>query len=89
MYGRNINRRNIVDDNDNIITLGKSLIKTSIKHVTAVINHFWNRFYKGHPLSLRENHCYYKNNTREKRELKINAVVIIQPWNYNTNRSNM
>ena len=39
MYGRNINRRNIVDDNDNIITLDKTLIKTRIKHVTAVTNH--------------------------------------------------
>ena len=43
MYGRNINRRNIVDDDGNVITLGKTLIKTHIKHVTAVTNHFWNR----------------------------------------------
>ena len=62
MYGGNINRRNIVDDNDNIISLGKSLIRTRIKHVTAVINRFWNRFL----LSLREKHYYYKNSTREK-----------------------
>ena len=46
MYGRNINRRNVVDDNDNIITLDKTLIKTCIKHVTAVTYYFWNRFYK-------------------------------------------
>ena len=89
MYGGNINRRNIVDGNENIISLGKSLIKTRIKHVTAVINRFWNRFYKEYLLSLREKHYYYKNSTREKQELKINAVVLIQPWNYNTNRNNM
>ena len=78
MYGRNINRRNIVNDNDNVITLDKTLIKTRIKHVTAVSNHFWNRFYKEYLLSLREQHRYHKNNTKEKRELKINDVVLIQ-----------
>ena len=78
MYGRNINRRNIVNDNDNVITLDKTLIKTRIKHVTAVSNHFWNRFYKEYLLSLREQHRYRKNNTKEKRELKINDVVLIQ-----------
>ena len=54
MYGRNINRRNIVDDNDSVITLDKKLIKTRIKHITVVSNYFWNRFYKKYPLSLRE-----------------------------------
>ena len=78
MYGRNINRRNIVDDNDNVITLDKTLIETRIKHVTAVTNHFWNRFYKEYLLSLREKHHYHKNNTKEKREFKINDVVLIQ-----------
>ena len=78
MYGQNINRRNIVDDDDSVITLDKTLIKTSIKHVTPVTNHFWNRFYKEYLLSLCENHCYHKNNTNEKRELKINDVVLIQ-----------
>ena len=64
MYGRNINRKNIVDYNDDIInvTLAKTLIKTRIKHVTAVRNHFWNRFYKEYLLSLRQKHCYHKNN---------------------------
>ena len=46
MYSRNINRRNIVNDNENVITLNKTLITTRIKHVTAVLNHLWNRFYK-------------------------------------------
>ena len=77
MYGRNINRRNIVNDNDNVITLDKTLIKTRIKHVTAVSNHFWDRFYKEYLLSLREKHLYHKNNTK-KRELKISDVVLIQ-----------
>ena len=65
MYVRNINRKNIVDYNDDIInvTLDKTLIKTRIKHVTAVTNHFWNRFYKEYLLSLRKKHCYHKNNT--------------------------
>ena len=62
MYGRNINRRNIVDDNDNVITVDKTLIKTRIKHVIAVTNHFWNRFYKEYLLSLREKQ--YKRKTR-------------------------
>ena len=44
MYGQNINRRSIVDDNDNIITLDKTLIKTRAKNVTTDTNHFWNRF---------------------------------------------
>ena len=78
MYGRNINRRNIVNDNDNVITLDKTLIKTRLKHVTAVSNHFWNRFYKEYLLSLREKHHYHKNNAKEKWELKINNVVLIQ-----------
>ena len=88
MYGRNINRRNIVNDNDNVITLDKTLIKTRIKHVTAVSNHFWNRFYKEYLLILREKHCYHKNNTNEKRELKINDVVLIQA-NKITPRNNL
>ena len=78
MYGRNINRRNIVNDNDNVITLDKTLITTRIKHVTAVLNHFWNRFYKEYLLSLCEKYRYQKNNTKKKRELKINDVVLIQ-----------
>ena len=77
-YGRNINRRNIANDNDNVISLDKTLIKTRIKYVTAVSNHFWNRFYKEYLLSLREKHFYHKKNTKEKRELKINDVVLIQ-----------
>ena len=60
MYGRNINRRNIVDDNDNIITLDKTLIKIRMKHVTVVTNHFWNKFYKSYLSSLREKLCYHK-----------------------------
>ena len=64
LHGRNINRRNIVNDNDNVITLAKTLIKTRTKHVTAVSNHFWNRFYKEYLLSLREKHRYHKNNTK-------------------------
>ena len=70
MYGRNINRRNIVDDIVNVVNLYKTLIKTRINHVTAVTNHFWNRFYI--------EYLYHKNNTNEKRELKINDVVLIQ-----------
>ena len=54
------------------------MIKTHIKYVTAVSNHFWNRFYKEYLLSLREKHRYHKNNTKEKREWKINDVVLIQ-----------
>ena len=77
MYGRNINRRNIVNDNDNVITLDKTLITTRVKHVTAVSNHFWNRFYKEYLLSLPEKHRY-KNNTKEKWELKIDDVVLIK-----------
>ena len=68
IYGRKINRRNIVDNNDNVITLDKTLIKTRIKHVTAVANHC-----KEYLLSLREKHIYQKNNTKEKREVKINT----------------
>ena len=45
MHGRNINRRNIVHDNNNVITLDKTLSKTRIKHVTVDDrNHFWDRF---------------------------------------------
>ena len=42
MYGRNINKRNIEYDNDDIITFDKTLINTRIKHVTTVTvtNHF-------------------------------------------------
>ena len=40
MYGQNINRRNIIVDNDNVIILDKTLIKTRIKHVTTVTNYF-------------------------------------------------
>ena len=78
MYDRNINRKNIVNDNDNVIKLDKTLIKTRIKHVTAASSHFRNRFYKEYLLPLREKHRYHKNNTNEKRELKINDVVLIQ-----------
>ena len=53
--GRNVNRVNIVDGNDDIITLDKALIKIRIKHVNTVTNHFWNRFYKEYLLSLRKN----------------------------------
>ena len=73
IYFRNINRRNIVDDNDDIITLDKTLIKTDVKHVTAIRNHFSNMFYKEYLISFREKHCYLKNNLNEKRELKINT----------------
>ena len=55
LCGRNVNRVNIVDDNDGIITLDKALIKIRIKHVNTVTNHFWNRFYKEYLLSLRKN----------------------------------
>ena len=62
MYRRNTNRRKIlVDDNDDIITLDKKLNKTPIKHVTrikhvtAVTNHFCNRFYKEYLLSFMKN----------------------------------
>ena len=68
IYGRKINRRNIVGNIDNVITLDKTLIKTRIKHVTAVANHF-----KEYLLSIREKYIYQKNNTKEKREVKINA----------------
>ena len=54
------------------------MIKSRIKHVAPVTNHFWNRFYKEYLLSLRGKHCYHKNNTNEKRELKINNVVSVQ-----------
>ena len=54
MYGQSINRRNIVDDNGNVITLDKTLIKTCIKHVTAVTNHFWNILNKEYLLSLKQ-----------------------------------
>ena len=43
MYGPNKNTRNIVDENENVITLEKILIKTCIKHVTVVTNQFLNR----------------------------------------------
>ena len=52
MYGRNINRKNIADDKGNIIIANKTLIKTRIKHVTAVTKHFWNRRYKEYLLSF-------------------------------------
>ena len=78
MYDRNINRKNIVNDNDNVIKLDKTLIKTRIKHVTAASSYFQNRFYKEYLLPLREKHRYHKNNTNEKWELKINDVVLIQ-----------
>ena len=51
MHGRNINRRNIVDDNGNVITLDKTLIQTQIKQVTATTNHFGIDFIK--------NICYH------------------------------
>ena len=56
MYGRNICRRNIDNNNDNVITLDKTLTKTRIKHVTAVSNQFKNIFDKEYLLSLREKH---------------------------------
>ena len=34
-YGRNINRRNTFNANDDIITLDKTLIKTRMKYCTA------------------------------------------------------
>ena len=43
MYCPNKNTRNIVDENENVITLEKILIKTRIKHVTVVTNQFLNR----------------------------------------------
>ena len=46
IYGDNINRRKIVDHNNDVITLDKTLIKTQIKHIIAVTNYFWNRFIK-------------------------------------------
>ena len=78
MYGRNLNRRNVVNDNYNVITLDKTLIKTRIKHVHSVSNHFWNRFYKEYLLSFRGKHRYHKSNTKEKRESKINNVLLIK-----------
>ena len=78
MCSRNINKRNIVDDNDNVITLDKTLIKTHIKHVTAVSKKFWNRFYEEYLLSICEKHRYHKNNTKEKWELKIKNAVLVQ-----------
>ena len=78
IYGRNINRRNIVNDNGDIVTLDKTLIKTRIKHVTVVTNYFWNWFYEEYLLSFLEKYCYHENNTNEKRELKINDVTFIQ-----------
>ena len=64
MYGRNINRRIIVNNNDNVITLDKPLTKTPIKHVTAVSNQFKNIFDKEYLLSLPEKHRYHKNNAK-------------------------
>ena len=79
MYGQNINRRNIVNDDGNVIILDKTLVKPRIKHdIVLNPNHFWIRFYKKYLLSLREKHRYHKNNIKEKRELKINNVVLIQ-----------
>ena len=78
MYGRNINRRNIVDGNENIIALDKTLIKTRFKHVTDIRNYFWNRFYKNINYHYVKNILIIKNNTNKKRELKINDVVLIQ-----------
>ena len=72
MYGPNINTRNIVDDSDSVTTLENILIKTHIKYVTTVKSHFLNRLYKEYLYN------YVKNNTKEKRELKINGVVLIQ-----------
>ena len=43
MHGPNKNTRNIVDENENVITLEKILIKTRIKHVIVVTNQFLNR----------------------------------------------
>ena len=40
MYGPNKNTRNIVDENENVITLEKILIKARIKYVTVVTNQF-------------------------------------------------
>ena len=41
MYGPNKNTRNIVDGNENVVTLDKKLIKMRIKYVTVVTNQFW------------------------------------------------
>ena len=41
MYGPNKNTRNIVDGNENVVTLDKKLIKTRINYVTVVTNQFW------------------------------------------------
>ena len=46
IYGPNISKRNIVDENDNVITLEKILIKARIKHVNVFINHILNRLHK-------------------------------------------
>ena len=62
--GLNINRRNIVNNNDKVITLNKTLTKTPIKHVTAVSNQFKNIFDKEYLLSLPEKHRYLKNNAK-------------------------
>ena len=78
MYSQNINKRNIVNDNDNVTTFDKTLIKTHIKHITAVSKKFWNRFYEEYLLSICEKHRYHKNNTKEKWELKLNYAVLIQ-----------
>ena len=78
MYGRKLNIRNIANDNDNVITLDNTLMQTRIKHVPAVSNHFWSSFYKEYLLSLCEKHLYHKSNTKEKRELKIKDVLLIQ-----------
>ena len=78
MYGRNINKRSIFDENNDIINLDKKLVRTRVKHVTAVTNHFWNRFYKEYLTSLREKHYYNKISTKENRQLQINDVVLIQ-----------
>ena len=40
MYGPNKNTRNIVDGNENVVTLDKKLIKTRINYVTVVTNQF-------------------------------------------------
>ena len=54
------------------------MIKACIKHVTAVTNHFWNRFYKEYLLSWRGKDHYHKNNTNKTQELKINNAVLTQ-----------
>ena len=78
MYGRNINRRNAVDDNNNVITLDKNsklVLNTLLLFQTIFgVDFIKNIFYH-----------YMKNiviikaiQKKKKRELKINDVVLVQ-----------